>query len=66
MVLGGIKGLFSHFLNFWGPLNWKSSKSSKPSPENSEGIKFTDYVCFSSNLRYEALPWGGVPVPLFP
>ena len=25
MVLGCIKGFFSHFHNFWGPLNWKSS-----------------------------------------
>ena len=25
---GCIKGRFSHFLNFWGPLNWKCSISS--------------------------------------
>ena len=32
----------------------------------SEGLECTDYLCFSSNLRYKALPGRGVPVPLPP
>ena len=47
------------------------NKKNRLQPQNqvgkiSEGLECTDYLCFSSNLRYKALPGRGVPVPLPP